>query len=241
MTFQDARLRLLAYLRDQVRNGEFTERGFARLIGISQPHAHNVLKGVRNLSPEIFDLALKNLHMSLLDLVPLDQIEAELQHRTHERMVEVPLRDRPIGPGESWSAGVNWRKSFQLPFPSGVAAVQVVMAKLAEDPAMIATLGSYDIALLDISEQCRSPLSPQGVYVIERGGDAVLRYIRSGARCYYLVTDADADSPTAWEQLPLSSAQLRAAVKARVCWLGRERDRGALVQRGRFLYDPISS
>ena len=45
MTFQDARLRLLAYVRNQVRNGELTERGFARLIGISQPHAHNVLKG----------------------------------------------------------------------------------------------------------------------------------------------------------------------------------------------------
>jgi hypothetical protein len=61
LTFQDARLRLLDYVRDQVRNGELTERGFARLIGISQPHAHNVLKGVRTLSPEIFDLILKYL------------------------------------------------------------------------------------------------------------------------------------------------------------------------------------
>ena len=61
MTFQDARVKLLAYVRNEVRNGELTERGFARLIGISQPHAHNVLKGVRNLSPEIFDLILKCL------------------------------------------------------------------------------------------------------------------------------------------------------------------------------------
>ena len=61
MTFQDAQLRLLAYVRSQIRNGELTERGFARLIGISQPHVHNVLKGVRNLSPEFFDLALKYL------------------------------------------------------------------------------------------------------------------------------------------------------------------------------------
>ena len=61
MTFQDARLKLLAYVRNEVRNGELTERGFARRIGISQPHAHNVLKGVRTLSPEVFDLVLKYL------------------------------------------------------------------------------------------------------------------------------------------------------------------------------------
>ena len=61
MTFQDARLRLLAYVRNEVRNGELTERSFARLVGISQPHAHNVLKGVRTLSPDVFDLILKYL------------------------------------------------------------------------------------------------------------------------------------------------------------------------------------
>jgi hypothetical protein len=61
LTFQDARLKLLAYVRNEVRNGELTERGFARLIGISQPHAHNVLKGVRTLSPQVFDLILKYL------------------------------------------------------------------------------------------------------------------------------------------------------------------------------------
>ena len=61
MTFQDARFKLLAYVRNEVRNGELTERRFARIMGISQPHAHNVLKGVRNLSPEVFDLMLKYL------------------------------------------------------------------------------------------------------------------------------------------------------------------------------------
>ena len=81
MTFQDARVKLLAYVRNEVRNGELTERGFARLIGISQPHAHNVLKGVRTLSPEIFDLILKYLHLSLLDLAPIGEIEAQFQRR----------------------------------------------------------------------------------------------------------------------------------------------------------------
>ncbi len=61
MTFQDAQLKLLAYVRGRIQSGEFTERRLARLIGISQPHAHNVLKGARNLSPEVFDSILKYL------------------------------------------------------------------------------------------------------------------------------------------------------------------------------------
>jgi hypothetical protein len=242
LTFQDARLRLLAYVRHQVRNGELTERGFARLIGISQPHAHNVLKGVRTLSPEIFDLALKYLHLSLLDLASSGEIEAQLERRqAHDQTTEVAFLATAIGPGRAWPAGVNWQKSFPAPFRSTSIPNQVVMAELAADAAMAATLGSYDIALLDTSAPPRSDISPQGLYVIERSGEAVLRYVRSGARCYYLVADSDLNSPRAWEQLPLSTAQLIHSVKARVIWLGRQRDREALPQRGRFLYDPISS
>jgi hypothetical protein len=68
-TFEDAQLKLLAYVRDRIHNGELTERGFARQIGISQPHAHNALKGVRTLSPEVLDSILRYFHLSLLDLL----------------------------------------------------------------------------------------------------------------------------------------------------------------------------
>jgi hypothetical protein len=242
LTFQDARLKLLAYVRNEVRNGELTERGFARHIGISQPHAHNVLKGVRSLSPDVFDLVLKYLHLSLLDLASIEEVEAQLQRRrTAERLPEIAFLSAPIGPARPWPDEVNWRKSFPAPFPSASIPAELIMAKLVADPAMAATLASFDIALLDTSEPRRCALSPQGLYVIERGGEAVLRYIRSGARCYYLVTASDLDTPAAWEPLRLSAAQLSAALKARVIWLGIERDRDARTQRGRFLYDPISS
>jgi hypothetical protein len=128
-----------------------------------------------------------------------------------------------------------------VPFPSVTVPAELAMAKLVADPSMIATLASYDIALLDTSGPSRSAISPQGLYVVERSGEAVLRYIRSGAHRYYLITDAELDNPTAWEPLALPPSQIRAAVKARVIWLGRERDRDAPTQRGRFLYDPISS
>jgi transcriptional regulator with XRE-family HTH domain len=242
LTFQDARLRLLAYVRNQVRNGELTERRFARLIGISQPHAHNVLKGVRTLSPEIFDLILNYLHLSLLDLAPIEEIEAQIERRrARERVAEVAFLLTPIGPGRPWPEGRNWSHSFPAPFSAAAANLELAMAKLAADPAMTGTLASYDIALLDTSQPRRLALSPRGLYVIERGGEAILRYLRRGARCYYLVADRDLDTPAAWERLALSAAELRDAVKARVLWLGREQDRDARPQRGRFLYDPISS
>jgi hypothetical protein len=226
LTFHDARLKLLAVVRNQVQNGEVTERGFARLVGISQPHAHNVLKGVRTLSPEIFDLILKYFHLSLLDLAPIEEIEAQLRCRcSRERLPEVPLLATPIGPGKPWPAGVNWRHSFPLPVPSAIASADLVMAKLVADPAMTTISGSYDIALLDTCEHRRSAILPQGLYVIERRGETVLRYIRSGARCFYLVTDADLDSPRSWEPLCLTTPELGDAVRARVIWLGCAQER----------------
>lgn len=68
MNFATLRCRLIAQINWRVQNGELTERRLARLIGVSQPHMHNVLKGVRILSPEMGDRILRNLQISLLDL-----------------------------------------------------------------------------------------------------------------------------------------------------------------------------
>lgn len=69
MTFQELRRKLVANLRDRVRNGQATERGLARATGVSQPHIHHVLKGKRLLSLEAADRILDGLHMDVLDLV----------------------------------------------------------------------------------------------------------------------------------------------------------------------------
>ncbi len=216
MNFQDARLRLLAYVRNEIRNGELTERRLARLVGISQPHAHNVLKGVRTLSPQVFDLVLKYFHLSLLDLAPTEELEAQLERRRHHpRVAEIPFLAAPIGPGRPWPAEVDWRKTFPAPLSAVIVPADLRMANLSPDPEMASTLGSYDLALLDVSERARSQISPEGLYVIEHGNEALVRQI-------------------------LDEGAPGGAIKARVVWLGREEDRGE-PQRGRLLYDPISS
>ncbi|HWB86134.1 MAG TPA: helix-turn-helix transcriptional regulator [Bryobacteraceae bacterium] len=76
MDFRQLQDRLIANLRERVRSGELTERGLARLTGISQPHIHNVLKGIRLLSMETADQILQGLDMELLDLIePQDVVE----------------------------------------------------------------------------------------------------------------------------------------------------------------------
>lgn len=61
--------RLLVAVLQCLNNGEVTERGLARLIGISQPQMHNVLKGKRRLQPELADRLLQALDLDLFDLL----------------------------------------------------------------------------------------------------------------------------------------------------------------------------
>jgi len=56
-------------LRERVQNGEITERGFAREIGISQSHMHNVVWGVRDFTVPIADRILWGLGLSVVDLL----------------------------------------------------------------------------------------------------------------------------------------------------------------------------
>jgi hypothetical protein len=69
LNFRDLQLRLISFVVTKIRNGEFTERGLARMLGVSQPHLHNVLKGVRPLKPEFADCLLEHFEIGILDLM----------------------------------------------------------------------------------------------------------------------------------------------------------------------------
>jgi transcriptional regulator with XRE-family HTH domain len=69
MTLGDIQQRFVATLRKRIRSGELTERGLARMVGVSQPHMHNVLKGKRTFSVETADEIMRHLRMDVLDLI----------------------------------------------------------------------------------------------------------------------------------------------------------------------------
>ncbi len=81
VTFQVLQTRLIAFINTRIRNGDFTERGLARILGISQPQIHNVLKGARKLRPELADRLIRKFEMSILDLLEAGEIYEEMLSR----------------------------------------------------------------------------------------------------------------------------------------------------------------
>ena len=81
MTFQDLQQRLVEELRLRVRSGIATERGLARLSGISQPHLHHVLKGKRTFSIEKSDEVLRRLQIDVLHLILPDELREPARRR----------------------------------------------------------------------------------------------------------------------------------------------------------------
>jgi predicted transcriptional regulator len=73
VNFSHLEHRFLCDLRERVRSGAVTERGLARLAGVSQPHIHNVLKGKRSFSLEKADQVLRCLNLNVLDLIDPDE------------------------------------------------------------------------------------------------------------------------------------------------------------------------
>lgn len=69
VTFGELQRRFVALLKNRVRSGELSERRLARLIGISQPHLHNVLQGKRAFSTETADDILRHLDVTVLELI----------------------------------------------------------------------------------------------------------------------------------------------------------------------------
>ena len=81
-TFSTLQARLLRVLSARIDNGEFTERGLARLIGVSQPQLHNVLKGKRKLQTKLADRILQKFEINVLDLFHETELREQLIARS---------------------------------------------------------------------------------------------------------------------------------------------------------------
>lgn len=76
ITLGDLQARLLILVKGRIHNGEHTERGLARLLGVSQPQIHNVLKGVRRLHPDLADRMITKLGLTAVQLFNGPELEA---------------------------------------------------------------------------------------------------------------------------------------------------------------------
>lgn len=77
VTFHILRTRLVAAVNARLQNGEFTERSLAKILGVSQPQIHNVLKGARTLQWDLADRLIADLGIKILDLWNDDELVAD--------------------------------------------------------------------------------------------------------------------------------------------------------------------
>jgi plasmid maintenance system antidote protein VapI len=191
----------------RMRNGELTERSLARLIGVSQPHVHNVLKGARILSPEIADIILQKLGMSLLDLTDAEELEAAIAKRTARRTFTlVPLLEGAVGPGHKWPEKIAPGDGIWISVTSTHTPQHIAATRLAPDPHINATSGACGIALLDLGERARSALDPNAYYGISHHNQSYVRKLRMTQMALYLLTDGAENAPDTWIRIEAGNA-----------------------------------
>ena len=180
--------RLVEVLRSKVRNGETTERGLAKLTGISQPHMHNVLKAQRLLSGELADLILQKLNLTTLDLMDREEMVAFLNRHANleARAVPIPVLEGLLGPGLPLPRQVPSPRVHTVPQQQAVAATQPVVVQLADDPEMRSMFEAGDYVLLDQSETLRTHPQPLNFYIVNTPTGALVRAIRRGAAFFNL-------------------------------------------------------
>lgn len=69
VTFEVLQKRLIWFVNNRISNGDLSERALARVLHVSQPQIHNVLKGARKLTPELADRLLQCFGMTIVDLL----------------------------------------------------------------------------------------------------------------------------------------------------------------------------
>lgn len=206
---------IVEIVRHNVRSGRSTERGLARVAGISQPHLHNVLKGIRQLSPESADKLLEALGLTVPDILWWSPGEAE------PGTSAIPLlRDR-IGPGSHADLS-RFRGYLGLPKAFVTRLSEPVAARLAPDPSMPLMFRDNDLVVLD-RNVARIVNPPDGwCWVIADTAGFRVRYLKQSSAGLMSAAEPISGGELEWKRLGTGPQNLRELVKAQIVWNGRE-------------------
>ncbi len=219
MYFQDLQGELVDLAREKVRTGQVTERGLARMCGMSQPHMHNVLKGIRSLSTSSADRLMNALGIHVADL--LWGVSAGISAREVAGIVAVPLVRNRIGPGTAGALDVF---RGNIPMPGGLLKnlVEPVAAHLAPDLVMPAALAANDLVLLNQSPAVRASPAGTGVWIVAEGAGLRARYLRLAGARLLVGNEVTRGDPQQWLSIPLQGRNILEIVRAHIVWIGRE-------------------
>lgn len=182
--FHDLAGRLVERTRHAVRSGRFTERSLARLIGYSQPHVHNVLRGKRSLHPDFADALLEALSISALDLLAPESTPSRSD------ALQLPAFDGALGGGAPFpklGPDASFALDSRLPLDD---LEQAAAARVASrEHAMLPLIEPGDWIVLDCSPRARVRPDFASVYALEIDGMGFLARCRLVGERLLTVTD----------------------------------------------------
>ena len=213
MNFHLLQARLVALLQARIRNGEITERSLARLIGVSQPHFHNVLKGMRIFSTGMADQILRRLRIDLIQLLSDGEMAAALLPRPlHTSGCHpVPLLDGRIGSEDPYPQRIG--PGF-YPF----AATEVrgfrspVAAWLAPDPHRAPSFAGPGVVLLDCHEEVRLSFNQKDYFALDLDGTGTISRVQRTDGTWKIRVGEVSD----WQPVPHSGRAILDLIKGRV-------------------------
>ena len=215
MEFKLLQTRLVSHLRARVQNGHASERGLARLAGVSQPHIHHVLKGSRLLSMEMADQILLRLRINLMDLLTSEESGASRPADSGECR-PVPMLEGWIGREHPYPQVVGLGR-YPFPTPDVDRLESPIAVRLAPDPFRAAIFSGHGVVLLDRSKEVRCHPDEEGYFALDLSGGGTIGMVRRvGQRLCLWVRYADE-----WQSIALPDRDPLDLIQGRVSMVTR--------------------
>lgn len=214
--------RLVRRLAARLTNGEFTERGLARILGISQPHLHHILAGKRSLTPQVADGILASLDWSLGELFSGEELMQIVLHHQSQAGIHglIPVASGHLGPDFPFPEFSRVQEWLPIRTPWTARLRRPFLVELGPDPAFPFSFPGKRFALVALDENLRLDLSPRGWYVVQWGGAGFVRRLRREKDALVLLGQGALAAPAGPEAIPLSGRSPLALVQARLLWAG---------------------
>ena len=225
MNFATLQKRLIFHLKTRVRRREMSERGLARLTGFSQPHIHNILKGVRQLTPDVADSILDRLEIEVEDLLGPEEIRRRLPQREFKASPfrEVPVLKGRIAAGQPFPVETVWTASrvFTAEFLKRYANPVLVKVGPSET-SMLPTIQPSDLLLLDQSPERRQRPRLNRIYALSLPEGGTVKRCHIVGREMLIIPENMQQRGFAPQTISLEDRNILEVVRGEVVWIGRE-------------------
>lgn len=177
MDFERLLNALLGELNRRVHNGLITERGLARVAGLSQPHVHHILSGKRRLTAPVADRLMAAASIDLGDLMATQITRHATAGQARETLgtelsLLVPMLVGTIGPG--FVAPVEAKQPQAIPVPGSLIppGSRLCAARVGHDVRIEGLFAAGDVVIIALEplSEALAQERPSLVMVMERGG-----------------------------------------------------------------------